>query len=362
MSQPMPWHTLQPDLFTRAQALLDDEWLARDEALAPVLPTVLARQVGQDWHKAGTFRHHLVGVARALALWQQPREVRLLGLLHSVYGNAFVDLVKFDPERERARVRELVGERAEELVHVFCTASRAQFVQRVLAGRIEADGSVVLDDRVLPPDTVAAFIVVSMADTAEQWFSWQEDIYAGFPEVTRRPQATHWAAALWPGPMRPASGMYAQISRLGAALRHPVLKNLLPTPPVFDGCQRDLSAGDEAAATSLYWSVIQQDQPLVDPAAAIAVLEQAARLNPWVGEPQMVLAQLYLITGRHAEAKAAAESALQCFSCWGNAWDKRVQWDAWMAWARILRQGADTGEWPERLDKLNNVALKPEAS
>ena len=27
-------------------------------------------------------------------------------------------------------------------------------------------------------------------------------------------------------------------------------------------------------------------------------------------------------------------------------------------WARILRQGAQTGAWPERLDKLNNVALK----
>lgn len=358
----MPWQTLQADLFTRAQALLDDEWLSRDEALAPVLPMVLAREVGQDWHKAGTFRHHLVGVARALALWEQPREVRLLGLLHSVYGNAFVDLVKFDPARERARVRDLVGEQAEELVYVFCTASRAQFVQRVLDGRIEADGSVVLDDRILPPYMVAAFIVVSMADTAEQWFSWQEDIYAGFPEVAKRPQATHWAAALWPGPMRPSSRIYSQISRLGAALRHPALKSLLPLPPVFGGCQRDLNASDEAAATSLYWSVIQQDQPLVDAGAAIAVLEQAARLNPWVGEPQMVLAQLYLIAGRHAEAKVAAESALQCFASWGTAWDKRVQWDAWVAWARILRQGAISGEWPDRLDKLNNVALKTEAA
>lgn len=358
----MLWHTLQPDLFTRAQVLLNDEWLAQDEALAPVLPMVLARQVGQDWHKAGTFRHHLVGVARALTLWQQPREVRLLGLLHSVYGNAFVDLVKFDPASERARVREWVGEQAEELVYVFCTASRAQFIERVLAGRIETDGSVKLDDRTLPPYMVAAFIVVSMADTAEQWFSWQEDIYAGFPKVVQRPQATHWMAALWPGPMRPSSRIYAQISQLGAALRHPVLKHLLPIPPVFDGCQRDLSTSDEAAATSLYWSVIQQDQPLVDADAATAVLEQAVRLNPWVGEPQMVLAQLYLIAGRHAEAKAASESALQCFSSWGTAWDKRVQWDAWMAWARILRQGAETGEWPERLDKLNNVALRPEAS
>jgi hypothetical protein len=73
----------------------------------------------------------------------------------------------------------------------------------------------------------------------------------------------------------------------------------------------------------------------------------------------MVLAQLYLIAGRHAEAEAAATGALQCYSAWGNAWDKRVQWDAWMAWARILRQGAQTGTWPERLDKLNNVALRP---
>ena len=114
------------DLHARALALLDDEWLAHDADLAPVLPNVLARGVGQDWHKAGTFRHHLVGVARTLALWRQPRDVRLLGLLHSVYGNAFVDLVKFDPERERARLRDAVGERAEQLVYLFCTASRAQ--------------------------------------------------------------------------------------------------------------------------------------------------------------------------------------------------------------------------------------------
>ena len=52
------------------------------------------------------------------------------------------------------------------------------------------------------------------------------------------------------------------------------------------------------------------------------------------------------------------ESALQLFSSWGNAWDKRVQWDAWIAWARLLRQGAIRGDWPERLDKLNNVALR----
>ena len=362
----LPLHPLDQQLFTRAQALLDDEWIAHDADLAPVLPTVLARNVGQDWHKAGTFRHHLVGVARSLTLWQQPRDVRLLGLLHSVYGNAFVDLVKFDPASERARLRELVGESAEHLVYLFCTQSRTQFVQRVLGGALEADGSLVLDKdgqrHLLTPYEVAAFIIVSMADTIEQWFSWQDDIYSRFPDTdTTRQQPVHWMASLWPGPMRPSGRMLHQINRLGLALQHPALKDRLPMPSVFNACTAPLGASDDAAAASLYWSVIQQDQPLVDLDVATGVLEQAVRLNPWVGEPQMVLAQLYLSAGRREDAARAATSALQAFCSWGNAWDKRVQWDAWVAWTRILPQGATTdgpGAWPERLDKLNNVALR----
>jgi len=359
----LPFHALDADLFARAQPLLDEEWLARDPDLAPVLPTVLARGVGQDWHKAGTFRHHLVGVARSLTVWQQPRDVRLLGLLHSVYGNAFVDLVKFDPARERARVREIAGESAEQLVYLFCTQSRTQFVQKVLAGALESDGSLALEKdgarHVLTPYEVAAFLIVSMADTIEQWFSWQDDIFSRFPAVQHRPQPVHWAASLWPGPMRPSGRMVTQINALGLALQHPGLKGLLPLPPVFGNCTQPLAAADEAAATSLYWSVIQQDQPLVDLDVATGVLESAVRHNPWVGEPQMVLAQLYLSAGRKADAQAAAASALQLFSAWGNSWDKRVQWDAWVAWTRILLQGATVeGTWPERLDKLNNVALR----
>lgn len=54
MTSPLPLQTLDPVLFARAQALLDEEWLAHDPDLAPVVPMVLARHVGQDWHKAGT--------------------------------------------------------------------------------------------------------------------------------------------------------------------------------------------------------------------------------------------------------------------------------------------------------------------
>ena len=359
----LPLHPLDETMFGRARQLLDDEWLAKDADLAPVLPVVLARGVGQDWHKAGTFRHHLAGVARSLALWQQPRDVRLLGLLHSVYGNAFVDLVKFDAASERGRLQALVGDGAEHLVYLFCTMSRTQFVQKVLAGQIEADGSLLLEKNGQPQRLsayeVAAFIIVSMADSIEQWFSWQDDIYSQFPHVqSQRAQTVHWAASLWPGPMRPSSRMLSQIASLGLALQHPALKGQLPIPPVFDHCRAPLKLADEAAATSLYWSVISLDQPLVDLDAATAVLEAAVRHNPWVGEPQMVLAQLYLSAGRADEARRTAASALQAFSSWGNAWDKRVQWDAWVAWTRILLQSAEQGSWPERLDKLNNVALK----
>ena len=359
---------LDEPLLQRALALLDDEWLSRDADLAPVLPVVLARGVGQDWHKAGTFRHHLVGVARSLTLWGQPREVRLLGLLHSVYGNAFVDLVKFDAASERQRLQQLVGEPAEHLVHLFCTMNRGQFVQRLLAGQAQGDGSLRVElngpaprrEVLLSAYEVAAFAVVSMADTIEQWFSWQDEVYSRFPATdTTRRQAVHWAASLWPGPMRPTARMLSQVAALGQALQqHPALAAQLPLPPVFAHCSRALAPADEAAACALYWSVVQLDQPLVDLDSATGTLEQAVRLNPWVGEPQMVLAQLYLSAGRAQDAARAARGALSQLCAWGNAWDKRVQWDAWIAWTRILLQAAEQGRWPERLDKLNNMALR----
>lgn len=100
-----------------------------------MLDLLFARSAGEDWHKAGTFKHHLLGVYRTLALWNQPREVRLLGLFHSVYGNEYVDLTLFDRERERNTLRAALGEEAEEWVSLFCAMPRTKFVQAVLQGQ-----------------------------------------------------------------------------------------------------------------------------------------------------------------------------------------------------------------------------------
>ena len=51
----LPLHALDTAQFERAQQLLSDEWLAQDAELAPLLPVVLARGVGQDWHSLAPF-------------------------------------------------------------------------------------------------------------------------------------------------------------------------------------------------------------------------------------------------------------------------------------------------------------------
>lgn len=99
---------------------------------------------------------------------QQPKHVRQLALLHSVYGNAHVDLMKFDPKSERGRLQEAVGEDAERLIYLFCVISRIEFLGELFKGNLKDDGSltITLHDApfVLPARDAAAFIVVIMAD------------------------------------------------------------------------------------------------------------------------------------------------------------------------------------------------------
>ena len=356
--------TLDQSQLKRAIKLLDDEWLSEDPELGPVMPLVLGRGVGQDWHKAGTFRHHLIGVTRTLTLWQQPLHVRQLGLLHSVYGNAHVDLMKFDINTERGRLQEAVGVEAERLIHLFCVMSRTEFLRELFNGKLAADGSLPMtlkgEPFVLQAKDVAVFIVTTMADICEQWYSWQDDIYMGYPDYKAESAQVHWAAALWPGPMRPTTYRVGHMSRLAHYLQHPGLKNILPQPPVFNAGSQTLSPGDESSACALYWSVISQNQPLLSSEATMSVLEQAIKLNPWVGEPQLLLAQLHLTNRDFAKAEQYAASGVQLVASWGNSWDKRIGWDAWMSWGRVLLESAQKRTWPEHLNKLNNVALTPE--
>ena len=342
--------------------LLADNYAAIDPDLPDLLKLLFERSASEDWHKAGTFKHHLLGVYRSLVLWNQPREVRLLGLFHSVYGNEYVNLNLFDREQERKLLTEALGEEAESWVSLFCAMPRTRFVQALLEGETVGPEGMVLTDASgqrfnLTPRQVAAFTVVTVADVGEQWHSWQDDIFAAYPYQQRRELSPSWAASLWPGPLKPPAAIMSMLSRLLHTLQRLPEGTGIPVPPAFNQAKDTLSTKDEAAASALYWQVITRMHPLTDDQAAVHMLEAAVDHNPWVGEPRLLLAQLCMTRGDYAKAESYALSGLQALQAWGCAWDKRIAWEAWIAWARILLQSARQGHWPEHIGALNSLGL-----
>ena len=94
----------------------------------------------------------------------------------------------------------------------------------------------------------------------------------------------------------------------------------------------------------MYWEVISEDprdKSKVD--SNISKLTQALALNPYLAEPHTLLAQCYLIKGDFPAALTAADKAVDLLLQWGTNWDKRVSFEAWMAWTRVLMQHAEDG-------------------
>jgi hypothetical protein len=341
-------------------AFLADDYPAIDPHLPEVMRLLNERRAGQSWHKHGTFKDHLVGTFRMLKLWGQPSETAYCGLFHSVYSNEYVDLALFDPAHERYVLRDLLGAETESLIYRFCTIPRTAFMRDVLAReRIPADGL-----RLTGPDgsvhaldrrETGTYLVVTMADLLEQWYSWQEDTMSGYPGFGPVDAKTMWNVTLWPGQFRPGSSALSLVSRLARFL--PDLD--LPTPPVFDNCTGLLAQDDEAAAVALYWQVATQSTPHVSPVHARRILERAVALNPFVAEPRLLLAQIALLQDDFETAERHAEAGADLIAGWGIQWDKRIPWEGWTVWARLLASRARQRVWPRTLHEHNNLGLVP---
>ncbi len=340
--------------------LLAEDWAAIDPGLPPLLDLLFSRAAGEDWHKAGTFKDHLLGLYRTLALWDMPREIRLLGLFHSVYSNEYVDLKLF---ADRAPLRQALGEEAERLVHLFCTMPRTLFTRRLLEeGDLPEEGMVLEREGapaiLLSTKDVAVFAIATIADIAEQWHSWQDELFPGFPGPSKpRRVQDHWAAALWPGPLKPTASALSTLSRLAVPLSEMPPEWGIPTPPVFARCTARLDPADELAAASLYWQAVTRSLPVASPDPTRRALEAAAAHNPYVAEPRLMLAQLSLAAADWEAAARHAGAGLALLADWGVAWDKRIAWSGWVAWARILLQSAEARRWPEMLPGLNGLGL-----
>jgi hypothetical protein len=334
------------DLPAHVLALARQDHAALEPRLGELVEILRRHGASEIWHKHGTFLDHLLGVWRILVAWRQPSDVCRLGLMHSIYSNSFVRMKLFDAAHadERAAVRSLIGEEAERLVHVFCEIRREQLLpgddesvpaDGLRVGLHRGDGTVQLSRREL-----GIFLVVTMADYAEQQFAWQDRLFAG---AAGKPSRAGSPETLWPGDNRP--GLWMRLNaRLG---RRAAACGVEPLPPVFERCTRDVAADAERSARDLYWRAVcgaSQDQPADEVADA---LRSAAAANPYVAEPHVLLAQTHLSARRFAGARAEAETALDLLAQWGTSWDKRLSWHAWVAWTRVLLKAAHERDWPD---------------
>jgi hypothetical protein len=311
------------------------------------------RERGADfcWHKHGTFKQHLLGVWKILSIWNQPQALARCGLFHSAYSNSYVNLAIFKAGHDRTLVQQDCGEEAEDLIYKFCVIPRQQIIVDTLypMEAVPAEGLTVKhihtgEDVHLSPELLGHLLVMTMADVADQQYGWQDDL---FGDAQWRPasEAESMAAAptmhpytLWPGVSKPGLWMYF-VSKMGTLARSCPLPVL---PPVFDQGQFLLDRTAERQARDLYWEVISEDprdRTKID--ANIQRLKAALALNPYLAEPNTLLAQMYLVQGNFDDALAAADRALELFTQWGCPWDKRVSFEAWIAWTRVLLQHAE---------------------
>ncbi|CAI0415333.1 unnamed protein product [Linum tenue] len=110
-------------------------------------------------------------------------------------------------------------------------------------------------------------------------------------------------------------------------------------------------------ARELYWEAIAGKGSGSELKQAEELLVRSVEKNGVVGEPRVVLAQVYLSGGRFEEAEREAAIGLRLILEWGSAWDKRVSWEGWVAWARILLMKAKEKFWPNTAWGVSSLGL-----
>ena len=370
--------------------------------------------------QAWQFPCHLVDIYRILKIWKAPNSVCLCGLLYSSYSNSNTDLAIFDPSTGREVVRTHVRDEVERLIHLYCIVPRQHLIRhdllfhysdselvdhlklseislsnamhkalfneeepwrKKLQALLPADGITVKhintsQDVPVSRRVVAVFLLMTMADFSEQFFGFQDALFENFNG--RLENSGNNCAALWPGDGKP--GLWLNyLSRLGALYNLIVREEEifkeerkrvggggvvqtdshrdedieLVVPPVFENCKRVLDAREQIIARDLYWEAVC-DMSKKNPEE---LLLRSIEKNPFVGEPHVVLGQVYLTKGMFGEAEREAERGLTLMLEWGSSWDKRMSWKGWIAWARVLLIKAKEKSWPKTSRGIHSLGL-----
>ncbi|ONI32142.1 hypothetical protein PRUPE_1G350900 [Prunus persica] len=250
------------------------------------------------------------------------------------------------------------------------------------------------EDVLVSRRVVAVFLMMTIADFSDQLFGFQDEL---FDNIDGRLEFKgNNFAALWPGDGKPGLWMNS-ISRMAAIYTLMVREEAifveerkitsatatgdkldksrdedieLVVPPVFDKCTRVLDAKEQLAARDLYWEavcgmssssskreIVDDGKGADDEEATVVLLRSCVERNPFIGEPHVVLAQVYLRKAKFEEAEREAERGLTLMLEWGSAWDKRMSWEGWIAWARVLLMKARDRSWPQTSWGILNLGL-----
>jgi len=93
---------------------------------------LLRKQKADDhYHSNRCLLDHLTGTYDLLIQWDNPEDVCVAGLFHSIYG---VETQQSKPDRFdlRESVRSVIGESAEQLVYLFCSLERGQYFSNTI--------------------------------------------------------------------------------------------------------------------------------------------------------------------------------------------------------------------------------------
>ncbi|KAF5754256.1 putative tetratricopeptide-like helical domain superfamily [Helianthus annuus] len=255
--------------------------------------------------------------------------------------------------------------------------------RRKIQSVLPADGVVMKhiktgEDVHLSRRVVATFLLMTIADFSDQLFSFQDVLFDNSDGMLKF-AGNDWPTGLWPGDGKPGLWMNS-ISRMGAIytliVREEQLYSIeqsqsqstnsngnnrdeeieLVIPPILESCTKILSAKDQIEARDLYWEgVCEVSKRGLDGCAE--VLERSIVKNPFVGEPHVVLSQIYMSQGRFDEAEKEAEEGLRLLIEWGSPWDKRMSWEGWIAWCRVLVMKAKEKSWPQTSWGILNLGL-----
>ncbi|XP_043694856.1 uncharacterized protein LOC122645610 [Telopea speciosissima] len=236
------------------------------------------------------------------------------------------------------------------------------------------------EDVLIPRRIVAVFVMMTIVDFSSQLFGFQDMLFDnsnGRLEFS----GNNVAAGLWPGDGKPGLWMNS-MSRLGALYSLIVREEEifleerkrtggvlaeegfgeryeeieLVIPPVFENCTKVLDAGEQIEARDLYWEAISEG-PKKGLDKVEELLKSCSKKNPFVGEPHVVLAQVYLMKGMFEEAEREVEKGLMLLLEWGSPWDKSIPWEGWIAWSRVLLTKAKEKYWPKTAWGVLNLGL-----